>query len=465
MGTRETVKAGLILSLLFFCLGVGLLFSSISPKDAYAVTKRRCACATAENIDSVNSLPPPAPRRISTTTAERRTSERLQQLLQPRSERYLSYQPPGNGWNNQRIVLENALVLAKLLNRTLVVHPLSPHELGNRLKMRYHFGYAAYNALNVSELLPLSKFLDLRRLSALLPVVEVDTSHPQFRKDFGRMTWKRVCHSPGYGFWVDEAPQWSEDVQLLARQKFSSLGKVWRERCKEERERYQRYHMENSNEMSPHLLSPVIRFVSDLANDPAEMLYFEEGTLFGMQIRFITYEGALAAQRWVVDHVRYNSVVWKRVGVVIDRLGGRKRYNAIQIRRGDHMDRKLGQSFWIERMIEKNFSKEMPVYVATNNADPLWFKPFLDEGFKLYFSVNFTDTLGFKDIRETLKNDYLGIHEQCLCEAALNFVPSPASTFNALILRWRGEVKERDGLMMDTLHTYWIKHQSKDRTL
>ena len=443
MSSKDWVKVSLLSSLLILCLGFGLLFSKFSLTSVY-VTRCRCETDSAVTRYDCNPAPP-----LATTSKQLRT-------------KFLSYQPPGNGWNNQRIVLENALVLAKLLNRTLVVHPLSPHELGNRLKLRYHFGYAAYNALNVSDLLPLSRFLDLPLLSKLISVAEVKISHPQFLRDYSNVTWKRICHSPGYGFWVDQVPQWAEEVELLARQKFSSLGRVWKERCKEERDRFERYKKNYLQDDTSHP-SPMIRFVSDLANDPSEMLYFEEGTLFGMQIRFTTREGALDAQHWVVDHVRYNTAVWKRVSVVIDRLGGQKRYNAIQVRRGDHMDRKLAQSFWIERMIEKNFSKGMPVYVATNNADPLWFQPFIEEGFKLYFSVNFTDVLSFNDVKEAVRNDFLGIHEQCLCEAALHFVPSPASTFNALIVRHRGEVREKDGLMMDTLHTYWIKHQSKDK--
>ena len=467
MGTKEWVKAGLLSSLLAICLALSLLFNKLSPTAVYST---RCECQTdllcVSGImsDSTTFSPPSSapPLELHSQQAGSRTSQRAHQLrlLRPK---YLSYQPPGNGWNNQRIALENALVLAKLLNRTLVVHPLSPHELGNGLKRRYHFGYAAYNAINASDLLPLSKFLNLSLLSKLVPIIEVNTSHPQFRRDFSNVTWKSICHSPGYGFWMDEVPQWTEEVELLSKQKFFSLGRVWRERCKEERERYEIYERTEllSSKMTP---SPIVRYVSDLAKEAAEMLYFAEGTLFGIQIRFVTYKRAVEAQHWVVDYVNYNSAVWKRVGAVVARMGGQKKYNAIQVRRGDHMDRKLTQSFWIERMNEKNFSKEMPVYVATNNADPLWFQPFVDEGFKLYFSVDFTDVLSFNDIKQTLRNDYLGIHEQCLCEAALHFVPSPASTFNAFILRRRGEVRERDGLMMDTLHTYWIRHQSRDKT-
>ena len=71
-----------------------------------------------------------------------------------RGVKYLSYQPPGNGWNNHRVTLENAVVLAKLLNRTLVVHPMAPHDKGALFKAGAQPGYIAYNHLKQSDLVP-----------------------------------------------------------------------------------------------------------------------------------------------------------------------------------------------------------------------------------------------------------------------------------------------------------------------
>ena len=66
--------------------------------------------------------------------------------------KYLSYQPPGNGWNNQRVALENAIVMAKLLNRTLLVHPMAPYDKGALYKAGAQPGYIAYNCLKQSDL-------------------------------------------------------------------------------------------------------------------------------------------------------------------------------------------------------------------------------------------------------------------------------------------------------------------------
>lgn len=432
MSVRNLVKAAALVSLLGVFVGLGALYRG-APVVVYV---RDCAC------------PPIASSNITPEdTSLRKVGVFHINIKAPSQQkgrtRLLSYQPPGNGWNNQRIALENALVLAKLLNRTLMVHPLAPHELGGKLKAGRNPGYVAYNMLNESNLLPLSYFMDLELMSQLVPVISVNTSHTKFIQSYSHLSWRNICHSSGFGYWVDQVPQLKEEVDFLSNQRFVSLG-GWKKKCPEEQERAAR---------DP---SPIVKFVSDLVDEEAEMLYFEQGTLFGIHIRFTTFEGALAAQNWVLRHVRYSRDVWKRVEAVASRIGT---YNAIQVRRKDHMDRKLLPSYWLDRMLERNFSKEMAVYVATDQLDLSWFKPFTETGFRVYFSIDFPDIFNFTHIAGSLRQDFLGVHEQSLCERAVKFVPSPASTFDAFILRHRGEVKMRDGLMIDSLHTYWIRHQ------
>ena len=355
--------------------------------------------------------------------------------------RYLSYQPPGNGWNNQRIALENALVLARLLNRTLLVHPLSPHRLGEQLKMRlphgHHYGYLAYNMMNASSLLPLSQFIDLELMSHLVPVQEVRSPHPQFLRDYSHLQWRRVCHSVGWGYWVDQRPSSEQEKSWLTQQQFTP-NKAWREKC---------HH---------HDPSQVARFVSDLYNDSSEMLYFEEGTLFGVQIRFASLQGALSAQQWVLHHVQYSQAVKRVAATVRQRLGAE--YNAMHIRRVGHINKKISREQWLNDMLVYGFTPDVPVYIATDETDLDWFQPLHRAGFKLYFAANFTDLLSFPQLPPALRQDMLGIHEQVICQLAQKFVPSMSSTFAAFIRRQRGEVDMVDGLYTDTLHTTWIKH-------
>ena len=468
MKLQEWSKFVLLASIVLLSVSVGALlrYTTFGAKP--------CDCATASAkqqlyfhapkgrggtpafvVASPRTDPPPYPSsRQNSRNGKKIASHRNLSNQSPRVEgksnrpRLLSYQPPGNGWNNQRIALENALVLAKLLNRTLVLHPLSPHELGIKLKAGKRPGYVTYNMINATDLLPPAAFMNLELMSRLLPVTAVNSSHPQFLREFGRLSWKNVCHSTGFGYWVDRPPEMHAEVALLSRQKFTPI-KIWRERCSDEQERARN---------DP---SPIVRFVSDLEEETAQMLYFEQGTLFGMHIRFTTLATALKAQRWVLDYVEYGALVWERVNRIIKRMGGE--FNAIQVRRTNHMDSKLNGSFWLDRMASKKFTSDVPLYVATDRFNKNWFNPFKDSGFKIFTANDFTDVLDFSNVAASLRNDYLGIHEQCICERAELFVPSPASTFAAWILRRRREVRFRDGLMMDTLHTYWIGHQVKDK--
>lgn len=362
--------------------------------------------------------------------------------------RYLSYQPPGNGWNNQRIALENALVLAKLLNRTLLVHPLAPHALGARLKGGHRPGYVAYNMLEDTDLLQPAYFLDLHKMSELVPVVVVNSSHPHFLRQYNAMSWKRICHSTGFGYWIDKPPATAAEVELLSTQRFTPI-KIWREKCPEE---------QRQAEQDPN--SPIVKYVSDLERETSQMLYFEQGTLFAIHIRFTTLERALDAQNWVINHVQYSPLVWKTANTIARTMGP---FNAIQIRRTSHIDKVLTVAYWLDRMVALNFSTSLPLYVATDSYEEEWFRPFHWNGFRIFTAQNFSKLLDFSFLAESLRGDYLGIHEQCVCELAEKFVPSPASTFAAYILRRRGEVKMKDGLMMDTLHTFWIGHQTKHK--
>jgi hypothetical protein len=433
MKILEWGKVGVLFSTFLIFVGLGAFLKQISSQT---VLSRQCDCSTAQQEagmthGSSEPLAGPGGLRSASVGPE---------------PRYLSYQPPGNGWNNQRIALENALVLAKLLNRTLLVHPLAPHALGTQLKAGHRPGYVAYNMLKTADLLQPAYFLDLQRMAQLVPVIAVNSSHPQFVHEYSNLTWKNVCHSTGFGYWVDQPPAKASEVELLSEQKFTPI-KIWKDKCPEEQKRA---------EQDPS--TPIVRYVSDLEREPSQMLYFEQGTLFAIHIRFTILEKALEAQKWVLEYVQYSPRVWRSARAIARAMGP---FNAIQVRRKDHIDKKLTASYWLDRMLALNFSTSLPLYVATDHYDEEWFRPFHSQGFRIFVAQDFSEILDFSFLPKSLQSDYLGIHEQCICELAVQFVPSPASTFAALILRRRGEVEKRDGLMVDTLHTFWIGHQTK----
>jgi len=360
--------------------------------------------------------------------------------------KYLSYQPPGNGWNNQRVALENAVVLAKLLNRTLVVHPMAPHDKGALFKAGAHPGYVSYNHLKQSDLVPLSVFLDLKLLSQIVSVQEVVMSHHQFYHDFGQLSWRNVCHSMGFGYWMDRRPTTLEEINMFQRQHFHGSN-AWKRKCPKEQQQ------------AIYWTGAIVEYVSDYFNDSSEMLYFEQGTLFGIHIRFVHRIDAITAQKWILNHLHYAPSVHSVVNTITKRIGSH--FNAIHVRRTDHPARKFPVKYWIESLHSINCTTDIPLYVATDEKHKSYFNPFKEKGYQLYFASDFHDLLNF-DVSHNAIEDVIGVHEQLLCEKADRFVPTPGSTFSVLILRNRNEIEVEDGLLMNSLHTFWIGHQMKE---
>ena len=363
--------------------------------------------------------------------------------------KYLSYQPPGNGWNNQRVALENAIVMAKLLNRTLLVHPMAPHDKGALFKAGAHPGYVAYNHLEQSDLVPLSVFLNLKLLSQLVPVQEVVTSHNQFYRDFGQLSWRNICHSMGYGYWMDQRPNTVEEIAMCKRQHFHASN-AWKKKCPKEQQQQQ----------GQTSTVAMVEYVSDYFDDSSEMLYFEQGTFFGIHIRFIHCDDAIAAQKWILNYLHYGPSVHAAVDIMAKRLG--PHFNAIHVRRTDHPARKFPVDYWIRSLHNANCSTDIPLYVATDEKDMSYFDPFKEQGYKLVFASDFHGVLQFHNVPLDAIEDVTGIHEQLLCEKANKFVSTPGSTFSILILRNRNEIDIEDGLLMNSLHTFWIGHQMKE---
>ena len=445
------VRRLVVVTCLFTGACIAGYFYYLLPVTHHAVVTRRLPVArdaiagvlnifiSAQVNDSVNIS------SVSTSSATKTLLKRgmLLNASKPvHGVKYLSYQPPGNGWNNQRVALENAIVLAKLLNRTLLVHPMAPHDKGALFKAGAQPGYIAYNHLKQSDLVPLSVFLDLKLLSQLIPIQEVVTSHHQFHHDFGQLSWRNVCHSMGFGYWMDQRPTTVEEVAMFKRQHFHA-SKAWRKKCPKEQQ-------------SGDSTSAIVEYVSDYLNESSEMLYFEQGTLFGIHIRFVHCSDAITAQRWILDHLRYGPQVHSVVDAMIKRLGSH--FNAIHVRRTDHPARKFPVEYWIKSLQSANCTTDIPLYVATDEKQRSYFEPFQKARYKLLFASDFHDLLQFPDVPSDATEDVTGVHEQLLCEKADRFVATPGSTFSILILRNRNEIEIEDGLLMNSLHTFWIGH-------
>lgn len=343
-------------------------------------------------------------------------------------EKFLSYQPPGGGWNNQRIAFENAVIMAAMLKRTLLVQPLAPHGRILQVKTQYNqsAGYAIYNMLKAEELIPISNLIDVDRLSSLTPVQEVISNHDNFRRKYNASSWFMVCHNGLIRPWVDKIPfGFNRTVSNFTFTKFrhnfhrrDGIAK-YRQVCPQETE------------------LGMWQFLPELRKRQEDIIYFEKGSLFVRNIFFTDYERALSSQKAVIDWIRPAPKVLYNTARIIHAI--KRPFNAIHVRRTDH---KTGQGLtiqhWLSRLAKahaRRYSKTL--YIATDETNLTWFSPLKETGYKLLFAHD------LEIFRKILKNnpitgeDMIGFHEQVICSCAKVFIGSYYSTFSWVIERSR----------------------------
>ena len=371
---------------------------------------------------------------------------------------YLSYQPPDGGWNNHRIALENALIMAKLLNRTLIVHPVASHDMAISLRKK-HLGQWrrleklwginwVYNNMVEQNLVPISQVLDLKRMRSILDVYEVTTNHKKFLKEFSHLMWRCVCHSDALGFWVDSIPTGSETliraIDFVPNNSSRSLRA-----CPEE--------MTIHNKQSRNKNPVIRRILDELQNIPADVIYLSQDTSYKANVRFFHLENARKAQRWIFNSMLFSPHVYKKAFQILAILP--RPFNAIHVRRTDHkFSSSKAPSHWLESMASQNFlNVSSALYVATDEPDRKWFEPFFEAGYQLYFSDEFLEPSG-----RSFEMDIRGLHEQVVCINANLFVGSKSSSFSGFIYRSRGEVMKKDGLVLSHMPVGWLGHKMKN---
>ncbi|EDO44343.1 predicted protein [Nematostella vectensis] len=384
-----------------------------------------------------------------------------------RALKYLSYQPPGGGWNNQRIAFENAVIIAKLLNRVLLVQPLAPHKeiLRVRHNPPYPTGYGIYNAIAKENLLPLSKVIDLNRLSRLLTIKEVTTSHEEFVHSYQHMSWYRVCHNGLVGVWVDKLPPAHDRLswEVLKEHAQEQIPAVelpkYRKSCKSDLERYER----------GNTTLPFWGILDELLERNEDIIYFEEGSMFFREMIFLDRNRVVDSHRWIINYVSFAPEIRRRVSANLKRLG--HHFSCIHVRRTDHPSAQENtQKYWLNLLEKRQIkNKTSMLYVATDEPDINWFEPFAEAGFELLFSRDLIAPLG-GGLRVTshtrvFDQEILGFTEQLICANAEFFVGSYYSTFSMYInrlrkhKRWRGKLLHKPFFAVTWLDTSRALHK------
>ena len=349
-------------------------------------------------------------------------------------------------------------MFSRLLNRTLLAPPMAPHLPGQRYKGQGpddpHAGYKVYNELSSDQLIPMDSIIDFRRLSQLIRTRANPGRHLEFLASLSDLSWSRVCHSSGYGFWMDRRPRGEREEEMVSSQTFHVMTD-WLGKCSEEKREFDR-----------GVKRPFIRFLLDeLSETEEDIIYFEEGTLFGIDFRFQELQNAVTAQSWIAESIKYHPQIMKVADSVERYLLAENTdgYNAVHVRRNDR-NSKYSSEFWLRRVREEfKIATGLPLYVSTDETNLTFFDTFRVAGYSLVFRQNLRNLFELGDTGAS-RMDIEGMSEQIVCARANSFVPSMRSTFTTLILRMRDELPERDGVFLTGYYFYWAGHFTDEKT-
>ncbi|GBG25461.1 Hypothetical Protein FCC1311_016792 [Hondaea fermentalgiana] len=298
-------------------------------------------------------------------------------------EKYFVYQPSG-GMSNQRIILEQALLVAKALGRTLVVPPVCPHTsmFWNYNKVTWERTVQAFHVFDEVRMNKAVRTLGLRHI---------------ILRRFVEFNEKR------------EFPKWHR-VELPYK---------------------------NSERDAPYTTQDLQRLYGD---DPSEVLFFAK---YSMWKRFnFTDDEAEYAQ----SHVQLAPDFRMVARLATEGLFGTQPFNSVHVRFQDRdsalLTDKLGPATsFVKRLLKYNATEISPrLYIATqpSRAASTYFEHFRKAGFELYFSRalaevpavgRFLSQFPQNDIQMSL----LGILEQLICARSSLYLGTGFSTFSRYI--------------------------------
>lgn len=344
-----------------------------------------------QNSPKKASTPSPATFHDTKKLLAKKTETffRSPEWIEP-GKKYFLFQPSG-GFGNQIIILKNALVICKLLNRICILPLIGPHTTR----------YVNYNKLAARDMVSTKVVFDLEELSKTVPILPLENiTIPEFEKyneNKHNINWWRVRRNK---LGEKRMNKWDLD---------------------EVKKRYGDYK--------------------------AEVLYFSEGTMWEC-FDFIGSDlGPLVA------HLRPSSLLRRTARLYSNRINSGN-YNALHVRFDDPIDTTTkkrmsllpSNSQFLRRMSALHFKAySTTLYIATSpeKASHFFFNIFRGFGYDLLFSKDIIEANPadldklMEGIPKRMYSTMLGILEQLICARGLQFVGTQISTFSKLIRTYR----------------------------
>lgn len=292
-------------------------------------------------------------------------------------ERYFVYQPSG-GISNQRKILEWAVIVARSLNRTLVIPPIAPHTTL----------YKNFNKQVYTDQSPANDVIDLPLLNKFIKAQPIiGTTFADFILQNEDDSWETLARN---NLKEKRAHPWSASTVI---------------------EKYDK--------------------------SPANVLFFKEGTMW--QSFDFTRNNVQKAQFYVRFHPKLRSVARELSGYI---NGGVYNALHIRFADGDASKLREGwlkpaRTFMFRMQLAKFVEKSPFLYIATvpKRRNSSYFSR-IKLKYKTVFASDLRGDLideALKVYPDKLKSSILGVIEQLICARSVKFLGTGFSTFSEYI--------------------------------
>ena len=384
---------------------------------------------------------------------------------------YLTFEPDTAGFNNARMGMEIAIVLAAATGRTLVLPPDSGiAALKGRFTVNSFFPLQSllkeHSAVGL-EIISMDEFLRREGEAGNLK----DTTSGEVRKPpADRLDWTKQTRKEQGCLWeylrsVGNNPRWSHENCVLAipaspsARDFNALKELelelerkgWNEVSQEAREKMYRGNATSVD------ASPFDR-LREMVDTRKRLCIYDRGlagsklvhisnrllTHFYTFLFFQDWKADVYYKRYVRDHVRYTDDIMCAAARVVNAVRKKARkadpsntdgvFDTMHIRRGDFEEwydvGGLSADDYYDQSRSK-LTKGSTIFIATDEKD----KSFFDI-FKEHYEVYFLDD--FKDLLIGIDYHYFGMIDQVVAAKGRVFFGSFQSTFSGYANRIRG---------------------------
>jgi hypothetical protein len=392
--------------------------------------------------------------------------------------KYLTFEPDEGGWNNIRMSMETATVLAHAMGRILVLPPeQNMYLLWNDKKKRknkftfkdfFHFDSIAEEHPAV-QVISMEEFIQREGLTGHLK-----------DKNSGEVTFPPGNHTTwnGHGragkeYWhwlrnATEAPKWAFDdcVVAFGKEAGPEGAKAMKEYRKDMPKKKWITHQyvdnptpvdappkDRMNEVlgdrrelcvyGDHFQNvPVMHFMGDNASGARLLVHFYAF------LYFEDWHQDLWTKRFVRDHLRYIDEIQCAAARIVHAVREKARENGdpsgtfdtFHIRRGDFQYKETRvDADEIYENVRDVLVENSTIFIATDEKNMAFFDP-LREHYHLYFLNDFMPLI------TDLNKNYYGMLDQRIASRGRTFVGAYFSTFTGYINRMRGYHSQKDKL-------------------